>query len=145
MKKQIIDKTTGEIQEEINHRVEHRLNQEVLFRRPFHRHSVKTEFSEPSMTHQAHKESCDINTIIRQFDRTGVLPPAAHLPQYADVSDLNRDLTELISDSKSTLQQYKSDLAAYQAAEQVRKATPSPQNTDNNPTPVPPPAPAESP
>lgn len=69
-----------------------------VVRHPYSRMRVQAKNDEPSMTHQSHAESCDINNIIRQFDRTGLLPPPKRPGQYADVSALNKDLTELYSD-----------------------------------------------
>lgn len=76
-----------------------------LFRHPMSRIAVEVFFDpQDDMTHQAHAESCDVNTIIRQFDRTGVLPPVKKQPRYGDVSNLNRDLTELLEEAESTVE-----------------------------------------
>lgn len=98
-KKSRVDLTTGEIQEEIEARVNHRLHSDFYIREPHSRVRLALSSDEPSMTHQSHAESCDINNIIRQFDRTGVLPPATRQGQYGDVSNLNKPLTDLINDS----------------------------------------------
>lgn len=147
-RKSKVDFTTGEILEEVEARVAHILDSRRIFRHPFHRVSVRLPVNKPSMTHQAHAESCDINSIIRQFDRTGVLPPAAHQPIYADVSDLNRDLTELLSDSSNVLDTYARDLAAAQAEAAAAAANSSseapPASSSTGDKPAPPPAGTES-
>lgn len=38
----------------------------------------------PSLAKQEFKEECDINTIMRKFGVTGVLPAATRMPQYGD-------------------------------------------------------------
>lgn len=95
-----VDYTTGELQDEINARAENLaaviLAKNKLFRHPLSRVRTFAVMEGESMTHQSHRDSSDINNIIRQFDRSGVLPPATRPAQYGDVSDLNRDLTELI-------------------------------------------------
>lgn len=42
----------------------------------------------PSMTRQADAESCDINTIMKRYEKTGVLPPYTSPGFFADVSAL---------------------------------------------------------
>lgn len=43
----------------------------------------------PSMTVQSEAESCDINRIVAQFDRTGLVTHLARgIPQFADVSEV---------------------------------------------------------
>lgn len=138
-----VDYDTGEIVEEIESRVQARLNQLNRYRPPYHRHSVTLSAPE-SLTHQSHAESCDINTIIRQFDRTGLLPPATKQPQYGDVSELNRDLTELIAEADETQAKYlelreqvaKQKAQAEADARSQSEATPSP--TQTAPAPPPP-------
>lgn len=76
------------------------------------------------MTHQSHADSCDINKIIKQYDRTGVLPPAAHPPQYGDVSELGGDLTEQINKSLHTQNEYQQYLLSeQQKTEELNKKT----------------------
>lgn len=72
------------------------------FKSPYDRVRSVTVIEGESMTDESHRESCDIHTIIRQFDRTGLLPPdpRGREPQYGDVSHLNRDLTSLIQDAR---------------------------------------------
>jgi len=57
---------------------------------------------EPSRTVQSEKESCDINFIVSQYRRTGVLPHvAARMPSYADVSEVG-DFRELVERVEAT-------------------------------------------
>lgn len=88
-------------------------------RHPYERVRVTTTFSGKSMTHQSHAESCDINNIIRKFDRTGVLPPSTRPEQYADVTGLQGDLTERINTSREILD--KAGRAVEQKREEVKK------------------------
>lgn len=41
---------------------------------------------DPSLAVQSAKEECDINTIVRRFGLTGVLPDNVSVPQYGDFS-----------------------------------------------------------
>lgn len=72
-------------------------------RHPFERVRTPTIIEGKSMTHQSHAEKCDINHIIRRFDRTGVLPPETRPAQYHDVTALQGDLTERINSSRQVL------------------------------------------
>lgn len=85
--KKSIDKSTGEL---------------ALFRSPFWRERVQFVPVGDSMTHQSHAEACDVNAIIRRYDRTGVLPPATREAQYGDVTGLQGDLTERYVDAQAT-------------------------------------------
>lgn len=88
-------------------------------RHPFERHRTPTIILGESMTHQSHAEACDINNIIRRFDRTGALPPATRPEQYADVTGLQGDLTERINSSREILD--KAGRAVEQRREEVKK------------------------
>lgn len=87
----------------------------VEVRTPFTRVRTITEITGESMTHQSHASSVDINNIIRRFDNTGVLPPPTGDPVYADVTELQGDLTDRINMSRETL-----DAAGRQLDEQQR-------------------------
>lgn len=39
-------------------------------------------------TKQAFKDECDINTILKKFERTGILPGSEKTPRYGDFSDM---------------------------------------------------------
>lgn len=88
-------------------------------RHPFERVRTPTIILGESMTHQSHAESCDINNIIRRFDRTGVLPPGTRPAQYADVTALQGDLTERINTSREILDT--AGRALEQKQEEVKK------------------------
>lgn len=117
MSKKTVNKNTGEIFSDLE-----KIEQPAaviprdfsVVRAPYFRHSVLFQNVDPignkpmvSRTHKSHASTCDINNIIRQFDRTGVLPPAAHTAQYADVSALNADLTQLINDEADITERYR--------------------------------------
>lgn len=84
-------------------------------RRPFERVRTYTVIKGESMTQQSHAESCDINNIIRRFDNTGVLPPAKHEAQYADVTSLQVDLTEAYNRAAETIATAESDIEKHNA------------------------------
>lgn len=104
--RKVFDKNDPELNDEINARADARVERLIEFyttKRDFIRHPLSrvrtiTPVEGDSMTHQSHADSCDINNIIRQFDRTGILPPARKTPQFADVTHLQKDLTTLYSD-----------------------------------------------
>lgn len=88
-----------------------------LVRHPFDRVAVHPILEGDSMTHQSHASACDINNIIRRFDNTGILPPSNREPQYADVTALQGDPTELILKGRETLHAAGEQLDARQQAE----------------------------
>ena len=52
----------------------------------YYRESVSVETTEPSMTVQSFKDSCDINNIMKKYQRTGVIDHInVYEPQYGDV------------------------------------------------------------
>lgn len=61
----------------------------------------------PSMTKQSFKDECDINVIMRRYERTGVLPtPVGVAPQYADCSAVDFQEAMLqVADAKSLFNQ----------------------------------------
>lgn len=138
-----VNLSTGEIQEEIEARVADRLLSDPVFRSPMSRVRVpiapSNEEEATSMTHQAHADSCDINVIIRQFDRTGVLPPAAHTGQYADVSELNDGYDSLIMKSRNAISEAQAELVRNRHAAAVEAAkTADSQKKPEEPNPMPP-------
>lgn len=59
---------------------------EANFRTPFERKRVQVKFLKPSMTKQCFKDECDINTILKKHQKTGVIE---HLNRYhGDYSDV---------------------------------------------------------
>ena len=55
---------------------------------------------EPSLAQQHHKDECDINNILRQFNITGLLPESPLSPRYGDftgISDYHTALNRVIA------------------------------------------------
>lgn len=139
-RKKLVDLTTGEINEEINaradFRVEEILAERVPFRRQLSRIAVQTVITGESMTHQNHAASCDVNNIIRQFDRTGQLPPALRAPMYGDVSHLNRPFSDLALSSQGTLGDYATDILNAERQKVANPRSTIPPSTEVIPPPV---------
>lgn len=74
-------------------------------KKPYERHRLQIEFTEPSMTQQSHKDSVDINKIIARYDRTGVLPPSRANPMYGDVTAFAKPFQEALDASGITIDQ----------------------------------------
>lgn len=100
----------------------------VTFRGPFEDLRVPTVVEGESMTDATQGNDTDINNIIARFDRTGVMPTATREGQYADVSGLNRDLTELIQNAQEAVEEL-------QAAQANAESEPE-QETTNEPEPA---------
>ena len=50
---------------------------------------VTTTFSGNSLTEQSHRDSCNINKIMKRYERTGVIDHInRHQPVYGDFSDI---------------------------------------------------------
>ncbi|AXF52684.1 MAG: DNA pilot protein [Microviridae sp.] len=47
-----------------------------------------TYFTQPSLTKQAFKDSCDMNLILKRFLECGQVPPVAPPPKFLDVMDI---------------------------------------------------------
>lgn len=73
----------------------------IRFRKPWMRMPFYTVIEGESMTQQSHAASCDINAIIRKFDRTGELPVGRVSGTFGDVTGLQGDLTEQINASRA--------------------------------------------
>lgn len=57
----------------------------------------------PSRTRQSHKESCDINYIVRQYRRTGLVTHLSQgVPRYGDVSEAGdfREVMQRVRDAQ---------------------------------------------
>lgn len=63
--------------------------------------------TEPSMTRQADAESCDVNNIMKRYERTGVLPPFATPGFFGDVSRLGdfHAITEVVRQTTEVFMQ----------------------------------------
>lgn len=64
------------------------------------RHQFVT--TDVSRTVESPGNDTDVNNIVERFKRTGSLPIADTQPQYADVTGLQGDFTELINKSRET-------------------------------------------
>lgn len=60
-----------------------------------------------SRTEQSHAIQCDINRLIRTFERTGSLPidPRGRVPNYGDVTHLNKPFDQLLVDARNANEQ----------------------------------------
>jgi hypothetical protein len=86
-------------------------------RKPWERVRCYTPIVGESRTHQSHKQSCDINHIIRKYDNTGLLPDGRGPGQYADVTHLQEEqLDTMITRSRETLDQAGRELTEKQKA-----------------------------
>lgn len=74
-----------------------------VVRKPWERYRVQTACPGKSLVHEAHKEGCDINKIVRSYMKTGSLPPSKGPGQYLDVSGMKGDKFELINKSRETI------------------------------------------
>lgn len=77
--------------------------QDVYVRSPMSRLRVQAVPVGESLTLQSEASACDINEIIRRFDRDGFLPAARMEGQYGDVSELNGDFGELLAKSVAAM------------------------------------------
>lgn len=75
-----------------------------VMRMPYERERVVFKTTGESKTQQAHKDLCDVNKILKRYERTGMLPPAQQQPMYGDVSGLVGDLGELRQRAASILE-----------------------------------------
>jgi hypothetical protein len=92
-------------------------------RSPLDRPHLKTLVEGVSKTEQSHKDKCCINRIMDSVSRTGVLPlnPTGREPQYADVTHLQGDLTNLINKSRDTAEQLRLKVLADKQAAKAAK------------------------
>lgn len=61
---------------------------------PHERKSIKIDCSEPSLTDQSYKKSTDINNIMSQYAKTGMLPNFRNkTPIYIDQTDIPDTIT----------------------------------------------------
>lgn len=95
------------------------------------RQRVQANVSGPSKTQQSHKETVDINHIIRKFDRTGQLPPPTAEPQYADVSALNQYFGELIAKANEDIATANAWFAEQEAHHSEQQESPSTDATES--------------
>lgn len=61
-----------------------------------------TVFTEPTMTIQSEKDSCDINFIMERYERTGIMQHVAAVqPLYEDVADIQDFQSSLLITEKA--------------------------------------------
>ena len=60
------------------------------------RHRVAVFFSTPGRTKQSFKDECDVNVIMRRYERTGVLPTDGTEPQYGDATGADFQAAQLL-------------------------------------------------
>lgn len=67
---------------------------------------------EPSKTRQSDKDSCDVNLIMKRYEKTGELPAFANSAFFADVSELGdfRAVQEKILLAKQVFDQLPADV-----------------------------------
>lgn len=58
--------------------------------------SVQTVNDLPSLTEQSHRDSCDINKIMANYEKTGVAPISGKIPTYGDFSEV-KDYAEALT------------------------------------------------
>ena len=66
----------------------------------YHRARHVTEILGESCTQATDGNTTDVNKIMARFTRTGILPEATREGQYADVTDLQGDITEILERGK---------------------------------------------
>lgn len=69
-------------------------------------------FTEASKTKQSFKEECDINTIVKRFGVTGVLPSSVRMPTYGDFTDVGdfREAMEAIRTANESFAEMPSEV-----------------------------------
>jgi len=105
--KAVLDLATGELQSE-------ELAAPYV-RPPWYRARLKVLSEGETMTQQSHRDQTDINNIVNRYARTGQLPPATRQAQYADVTGLQGDLTELVARSNEHISTADADLTKHKA------------------------------
>ena len=109
-------------------------------RKQWERHRTQTPGGGESVTDQSHAAQVDINNIVKLYHRTGQLPEVnKEHAQFADVSDLQGDLTENLIKSQETIDEFNREQREAQAAAQaqdreskVTEKTPDVENRDND-------------
>lgn len=74
-------------------------------RHPLSRERLVTQTYGDSKVQDGFGNDTDVNRIVERFTRTGFMPKAQREPQYADVTDLQEDLTDLIAKQRETQNQ----------------------------------------
>lgn len=75
-------------------------------RKPWERERTYTKTYGESRTQTVFGNETDVNAIMARFTRTGIMPPARGEPQYADVTELQQDMTEALEAGKQAQIRY---------------------------------------
>lgn len=86
------------------------------------RDRVTFETEGPSRVDVSQADACEINSIVARFTRTGVLPVGRSDGQFADVSGLSGDRSELIARARDTFTDVAGKQAELKSAEEAAKA-----------------------
>lgn len=70
-------------------------------RKPLSRERLITVITGDSMVNAGFGNETDVNHIVERFTRTGYMPDTSEMAQYADVTELQRDFTDLIEESRA--------------------------------------------
>lgn len=93
--------------------------QKPTIRRPWTRTRQYVDLTgQESKVDTSHGNDTNINNIVARFARTGQLPKCDETPQYADVTGLQQDLTEIIQrgrEAQKELLEHQSKQAALHA------------------------------
>jgi len=98
-----------------------------IIRSGYHRARHVTEILGESVTQATDGNTTDVNKIMARFTRTGILPEATREGQYADVTDLQGDMTEILERGK----QAASDLEELMAEAKRRENEAISENNEN--------------
>lgn len=83
-------------------------------RKPYYRARVQTESGGESVTDKSFGNDTNVNNIVARFARTGEMPTVGPEGQFADVTRLQGDLSQMICEAKDTLK-YMDELKSAQA------------------------------
>lgn len=101
-------------------------NEKPKINKPWERERKITDLEgQQSKVDRSHGNDTDVNKIVARFSRTGVLPGNPEAAQYADVSNLQEDLTDLMERVKTAtaeLNQAKAEQAAREAEQRQHDA-----------------------
>lgn len=91
-------------------------------RKAWERERCPTPMKTESVTDQTAAGETDVNTIVQRFQRTGHLPPGKGPGMYADVSEIQGDLTERLIWAKEQVDNLETAIQIRAAKEEQEKA-----------------------
>jgi len=100
-------------------------------RKQWERVRTPTIFTGETKVQATSGNDTDVNSIMARFTRTGQLPPATSEPQYADVTALQEDLTEILErgrEAQATLDEIR--LEAQNRVKNQNKEKPKSEKTE---------------